>query len=49
MRSKGTFLGAYYQRLKKRMGSKKAMIALAHRIVIIISHLLKDLCFDPYA
>jgi hypothetical protein len=41
-RSKGTFLRAYYQRLCKRMGHKKAIVALAHRILIIISHLLKD-------
>ena len=40
-RSKGTFLGAYYQRLRKRMGHKKAIVALAHRILIIIYHLLK--------
>jgi transposase len=37
-----TFLGAYYQRLRKRMGHKKALVALAHRILIIIYHLLKD-------
>jgi len=41
-RSKNTFLGAYYQRLKKRMGSKKAIVALAHRILIILYHLLKE-------
>jgi hypothetical protein len=41
-RSKGTFLGAYYQRLRKRMGHKKAIVALAHRILVIIYHLLKD-------
>jgi transposase len=41
-RSKHTYLGAYYQRLKKRMGSKKAIVALAHRILIIIYHLLKE-------
>jgi hypothetical protein len=41
-RSKGTFLGAYYQRLRKRMGYKKAIVALAHRILVIIYHLLKD-------
>lgn len=40
-RSKGTFLGAYYQRLRKRMGHKKAIVALAHRILVIIYHLLK--------
>ncbi len=41
-RSKHTYLGAYYQRLKKRMGSKKAIVALAHRILVIIYHLLKE-------
>ncbi len=41
-RSKNTYLGAYYQRLKKRMGSKKAIVALAHRILIIIYHLLHE-------
>jgi transposase len=41
-RSKHTYLGAYYQRLKKRMGSQKAIVALAHRILIIIYHLLKE-------
>ena len=40
-RSKHTYLGAYYQRLKKRLGSKKAIVALAHRILIIIYHVLK--------
>ncbi len=41
-RSKGTFLAAYYQRLRKRMGHKKAIVALAHRILVIIYHLLKE-------
>jgi transposase len=41
-RSKGTYLGALYQRLRKRMGHKKAIVALAHRILVIISHLLKE-------
>jgi transposase len=41
-RSKHTYLGAYYQRLKKRLGGKKAIVALAHRILIIIYHLLKQ-------
>ncbi len=30
------------QRLKKRLGSKKAIVALAHRILVIIYHLLKE-------
>jgi transposase len=37
-----TFLGAYYQRLRRRMGHKKALVALAHRILIIIYHLIKE-------
>lgn len=41
-RSKGTYLGALYQRLRKRMGQKKAIVALAHRILVIIYHLLKE-------
>ena len=41
-RSKGTFLGANDQRLRTHMGHKKAMVALAHRILIIIYHLLKE-------
>jgi transposase len=41
-RSKNTYLGAYYQRLKKRLGSKKAIIALAHRLLVIIYHLLTE-------
>src|SRR5512133_978526 len=41
-RSKNTYLGAYYQRLKKRLGSQKAIVALAHRILVIIYHLLKE-------
>jgi transposase len=41
-RRKDTFLGAYYQRLRKPMGHKKALVALAHRILIIIYHLLKE-------
>jgi transposase len=45
-RSKDTYLGAYYQRLRKRMGHKKAIVALAHRILVIIYHLLKE--HQPY-
>jgi transposase len=41
-RSKRTYLGAYYQRLRKRMGHKKAIVALAHRILVIIYHVLKE-------
>ena len=45
-RSKGTYLGALYQRLAKRLGRKKAIVALAHRILVIVYHLLKEQ--EPY-
>jgi transposase len=45
-RSKRTFLGAYYQRLRKRMGHKKAIVALAHRLLVLIYALLKHQ--EPY-
>jgi len=45
-RSKGTYLGALYQRLAKRLGRKKAIVALAHRILVIVYHLLKKQ--EPY-
>jgi transposase len=44
--SKRTFLGALYRRLKTRLGGKKAVMAVAHRILIIIYHMLKDR--EPY-
>jgi transposase len=40
-KSKGTFVGAFYRRLKGRIGSKRATMALAHRLLVIIYHLLK--------
>lgn len=36
-----TFLAAFYQRLASRRGKKKAIIALAHKILVIIYTLLK--------
>ncbi len=45
-RSQGTYLGALYQRLAKRLGRKKAIVALAHRILVIIYHVLKEQ--EPY-
>lgn len=40
--SKHTFLGAYYRRLCQRIGKRKAIVALAHRILIIIYRVLKE-------
>ncbi|GAC1354199.1 MAG: hypothetical protein NVSMB38_32020 [Ktedonobacteraceae bacterium] len=40
--SKGTYLGEQYRRLSKRIGKKKALVAVAHSILIIIYHILKE-------
>jgi len=39
--SKNTYLSAQYRRLASRRGRKKALIAVAHSILVIIYHLLK--------
>ena len=39
---KGTYLAAQYQRLVKRMGKKKALVAVGHSILVIIYHVLKN-------
>lgn len=38
--TKDTYLGAFYRRLAHTRGKKKAIVALAHSIVIIIYHML---------
>lgn len=40
-RTKGTYLNALYHRLVKRKGHKKAIVAVAHAILVIIYHVLK--------
>ena len=39
--TKETIFGACYQRWAKRMGKKKALMAVAHKILVVIWHLLK--------
>jgi len=39
-RAKGTYLQAQYQRLVKRMPKKKALVAVAHTLLVIGYHLL---------
>ena len=41
-RTKGAFLAGRFQRLLKRLGSKKALIALGHTIVRVVYRLLSD-------
>ncbi len=38
---KGTYLAAQYKRLVKRMGKKKALIAVGHNILVIAYHVLQ--------
>ncbi len=46
-RSKGTYPHAQYHRLARRRGKHKAIVAVAHSVLIIIDHLLHDK--RPYA
>ena len=41
-RSRATYLSAQYHRLAARRGKKKAAVAVAHSILVISYHLLKD-------
>jgi transposase len=41
-RTKGTYLAAQYRRLAPRRGQKRAVVAVAHTILVIIYHLLCD-------
>jgi transposase len=46
-RTKGTYLAAQFQRLMRRRGKYKAVMAVAHTLLVIIYHLLRD--HAPYA
>jgi transposase len=41
-RQKNCYLAEQYRRIAKRRGSKRAAIAVAHSILVIIYHLLRD-------
>lgn len=46
-RQGSTHLGKLFRRLEKRIGGKKAAIAVGHRILVVAFHLLKDgTCYD---
>src|SRR4029453_6962749 len=38
----GSYLAAQYRRLLKRRGDKTAIVAVAHSILVIASHVLRD-------
>jgi transposase len=45
VRKKNSYFGAQYRRLAARRGTKKALVAVAHSISVVIYHLLKDKTF----
>jgi transposase len=45
-KAKGTYLQARYQRLVSRRGKKRAALAIAHTILIMAYHIIKEQC--PY-
>jgi transposase len=42
VRKRGTYLSALYYRLVPRRGKKKAILAVAHALLVMIYHILKD-------
>jgi transposase len=40
VRTKGSYFGAQYHRLRGRRGSKRAMVAVAHSILVVVYYLL---------
>jgi hypothetical protein len=41
-RMKDNYLSAFYHRIARRRGKKRAIIAVAHKILVIIYHMLKN-------
>ena len=39
---RNTYLSKFYWKLKQRRGAKKAIIALARKILVIVYHILKN-------
>ena len=46
-RTKDNYLSAYYHRIARRRGKKKAIVALEHKVLVIIYHVLRTK--KPYA
>jgi hypothetical protein len=51
VKTKGTYLSAYYRHVMRRQGKQKAVMALTHKILVIAWHLLSTgaLYDDPGA
>ena len=41
-RTRGSGLRAQHQRLTARLGARRATVAVAHRILLVVYHLLRD-------
>ncbi len=41
-RTKGNYLSAQYHRLARRIGKKRAIVAVSHSLIVIIYHMLRD-------
>ena len=39
-RTKRTYLGVYYKRIARRRGTKRALVAAMHKIIIAVWHML---------
>ena len=39
--TKGTYLSAFYHRVARRRGKKRAILAVAHKLLVMIYHVLK--------
>jgi transposase len=50
-RTKGSYLAAQFQRLMRRRGKYKAVLAVAHTLLVIIYHIIYHMLRDhvPYA
>jgi transposase len=42
VRTRNSYLAAQYRRLVKRRGDKKAIVAVAHSLLVIAYHVLRD-------
>jgi hypothetical protein len=45
--TKNNYLSAFYHRIARRRGKQKAIMALSHKVLVIIYHILRDK--KPYA
>lgn len=41
-RKKDSYLKAYYHRLASRRGKKRAIVAVAHKLLVMVYHMLKE-------